>query len=275
MRDERNMSETCTYSGRDDLLVAYLYDDIESDDRVTFNAHLARCGQCSRELDELRGVRTTLSVWTPPEPALSHKPRGTSDEARATSLEPRATGRSWHDVPAWAQVAAAVLVLGVSAAIANVEVRRDNSGWTVRTGWSKPSSILSTAPVLSEASPAAKSAAADAGAPAPWRADLAKLEQQLRSEFHATAPRAVTVAASVSDAELQRRVRTILEESERRQERELALRVAEVMKDVNAQRQADLVKIDRSLGFIQSSTYGEQMKQREVVNYLLKVSQKQ
>ena len=30
MRDERNMSETCTYSGRDDLLVAYLYDDIES-----------------------------------------------------------------------------------------------------------------------------------------------------------------------------------------------------------------------------------------------------
>ena len=61
----------------------------------------------------------------------------------------------------------------------------------------------------------------------------------------------------------------IIEESERRQERELALRVAEVVKDVNAQRQADLVKIDRSLGFIQSSTYGEQMKQRELVNYLL------
>ena len=67
----------------------------------------------------------------------------------------------------------------------------------------------------------------------------------------------------MSDAELRRRVRSILEESERRQERELALRVAEVLKDVNAQRQADLVKIDRSLGFIQSSTYGEPMKQRE------------
>ena len=56
MRDERNMSETCTYSGRDDLLVAYLYDDIESDDRVTFNAHLAlasraatRSSACSRD----------------------------------------------------------------------------------------------------------------------------------------------------------------------------------------------------------------------------------
>jgi hypothetical protein len=70
-------------------------------------------------------------------------------------------------------------------------------------------------------------------------------------------------------------VRTIIQESERRQERELALRVGEIMKDVNAQRQADLVKINSSLGFIQTSTYGEQMKQRELVNYLLKVSQKQ
>jgi hypothetical protein len=104
---------------------------------------------------------------------------------------------------------------------------------------------------------------------------LSALEQRLRSEFRAVPPRAVPATSSISDVELQRRVRSILDESERRQERELALRVAEVMKDVNAQRQADLVKIDRSLGFIQSSTYGEQMKQREVVNYLLKVSQKQ
>ena len=44
-----------------------------------------------------------------------------------------------------------------------------------------------------------------------------------------------------------RRVRALLEESEKRQQRELALRVAEVLRDVNAQRQADLMKIDRSL----------------------------
>jgi hypothetical protein len=113
------------------------------------------------------------------------------------------------------------------------------------------------------------------GSPAPWRADLAALERQLRTEFHAVPARAVPVAGGISDADLQRRVGAVLEEWERRQQRELALRVAEVLKDVNAQRQADLVKIDRSLGFIQSSTYGEQMKQREVVNYLLKVSQKQ
>jgi anti-sigma factor RsiW len=268
------MLETmCSYSGRDDLLIAYLYDDIDSADRVTFRAHLAACGRCSRELAELRSVRTTLSVWTPPEPAFAHEPRATSSESRATSPEPGVPSRSWHDVPAWAQVAAAILVLGVSIGIANIDVRHDNAGWTVRTGWWNTRATLSNESAASQ-SPSATRTAATSASPAPWRADLAALEQQLRTEFRAVPARAVPAAAT-SDAELQRRVRSILDESERRQERELALRVAEVMKDVNAQRQADLVKIDRSLGFIQSSTYGEQMKQREVVNYLLKVSQKQ
>lgn len=257
------MIETiCTYDGRDDLLVAYLYDEIDAADRATFNAHVSGCGRCTRELAALRGVRSTLSAWAPPEPRMI-----TNYEPRATSDEPRATARSWHDVPGWAQVAAALLVLGVSMGIANVEVRRDSAGWTLRTGWSKV--------------PAQNAAALPATpASAPWRADLTALERQLRTELQSMSStvRAVPAAAptnTMTDAELQRRVRAIIGESERRQERELALRVAEVVKDVSAQRQADLVKINSSLGFIQTSTYGEQMKQRELVNYLLKVSQKQ
>ena len=73
-----------------------------------------------------------------------------------------------------------------------------------------------------------------------------------------------------------RRVRALIDESERRQQRELALRVAEVVRDVNAQRQADLVKIDRSLGFIQNSTSASMMKQRELAQLpRCTVSQKQ
>src|SRR4051812_4682005 len=263
------MIETiCTYSGRDDLLIAYLYDDIEPGDRATFSAHLHACGRCTRELAALRGVRTTLSSWAPPEPARALAGYTPPALAPVIPIEVRAARRTWHDVPGWAQVAAAVLVLGVSAAIANIEVRHDAAGWTLRTGWAQPEA-------RSAGSPASATApVADASA-APWRADLTALEQQLRAELRSAPARTVPAAAAMSDAELQRRVRAIIDESERRQERELALRVAEVVKDVNAQRQADLVKIDRSLGFIQSSTYGEQMKQRELVNYLLKVSQKQ
>jgi anti-sigma factor RsiW len=264
----------CTYDNRDDLLVAYLYDEIDAADRGAFSAHLSGCGRCTRELAALRGVRTTLSTWAPPEPrvVMNYEPRTPSGEPGATGDEGRSDDRrgrtrSWHDVPGWAQVVAALLVLGVSAGIANVEVRRDSAGWTLRTGWSKiPAQNAAPAPAAASSTP--------------WRADLAALERQLRTEFQpmSSAARAVPAAAptsTMSDAELQRRVRAIISESERRQESELALRVAEVVKDVNAQRQSDLLKIDRSLGIIQSSNYGEQMKQRELVNYLLKVSQKQ
>ena len=263
------MIETiCTYSGRDDLLIAYLYDDIEPGDRAAFSAHLQACGRCTRELAALRGVRSTLSSWAPPEPARALAGYTPPAFEPVIRIEPPAARRTWHDVPGWAQVAAAVLVLGVSAAIANIEVRHDAAGWTLRTGWARTDA-------RSAASPAPATPPTAAPSPAPWKADLAALEQDLRAELRSAPARAVPAASPVSDAELQRRVRAIIEESERRQERELALRVAEVVKDVNAQRQADLVKIDRSLGFIQSSTYGEQMKQRELVNYLLKVSQKQ
>ena len=269
------MTETmCTYPDRGERLIAYLYDDIEPAERTAFDAHVAACGRCRRELAELRGVRSTLSAWAPPEP------RATSPESRAAGHEPRATshGAWWHDVPAWAQVAAALLVLGVSAGIANLDVHYDHAGLTVRTGWAKSPAAPPATPVVQDVG-LARNSASPAGS-APWRADLAALERQLRTEFHAVPP--TTRAASVtsvtspmSDAELRRRVGSILEASERRQERELALRVAEMLKDVNAQRQADLVKINSSLGFIQSNTYGEAMKQRELINYLVKVSQKQ
>jgi hypothetical protein len=121
---------------------------------------------------------------------------------------------------------------------------------------------------------------------APWRADLAALERQLRSEFRAagqpglglqqtSAQTGFAAVNSARDGEILRRVRALLEESERKQQRELALRVAQVIRDVNAQREADLVKIDRSLGLIQNNTGVEAMKQRELLNYLVRVSQKQ
>jgi hypothetical protein len=70
-------------------------------------------------------------------------------------------------------------------------------------------------------------------------------------------------------------VRALLDESERRQQRELALRVAEVLRDVSTQRQADLVKIDRSLGAVQNNLGVEVMKQRQSLNLLYHASQRQ
>ena len=267
----------CRYDGdRDEILVAYVYDDIGPAERAAFDAHLAACGPCRAELTELRGVRAQLGQWAPPELARVF----THDSAPRA----RALANMWTrlgDVPAWAQVAAALLCVGVAAGLAaglaNLDVRYDRGGLSVRTGWSRSAAAPGGAQDVSAAHTDA----------APWRADLAALERQLRTEFRsaaaspsgatqaAAARSAPTAPAAINDAELLRRVRALVDENDRKQQRELALRVAEVVRDVNAQRQADLVKIDRSLGLIQNNTGVEVMKQRELLNYLVRVSQKQ
>src|SRR5512138_1640235 len=193
------MSETvCTYPDRDGLLVAYLYDDIDFPDRSAFGAHLSSCRTCQEDLTTLGGVRSALTAWAPPEPTFS------SREMRIAGPEPRHP-KWWHEVPVWAQVAAALFVLGVSATIANLDVRYDGSGLSIRTGWSRPQA-------------------------APWRADLTALETDLRTKIDANqaSVRAVQTAAgqqtpSITEAELRRRVQMLLDEREKRIQNEIAL----------------------------------------------------
>jgi hypothetical protein len=103
------------------------------------------------------------------------------------------------------------------------------------------------------------------------QADLVALEQRLRTEFRVTP---ATGAAS-SDGELLRKVRALIEESEKREQRELALRLAQAMTDVAAQRQADLRKIDATLSGVQHDLGVEVLQQRQQVNYLMRVNQRQ
>src|SRR6185436_7448315 len=178
---------TCTYPDREAVLAGYLYDDLETAERVAFDTHVMTCLPCRSELAELRQVRTTLGRWAPPEPA-----RVLAFEPRTPNPEPRTW---WHHVPVWAQVAAAMLVLGVSASIANLDIRYDSRGLNVTTGWSKP------APVM----PAATAASA-----------------------------VVPAGATMSDGEFERRVRALLDESEKNQKRELAMRLVQMQRDFSA-----------------------------------------
>jgi hypothetical protein len=158
----------CGYSGdREEALVAHVYNDGDPVAREAFDSHLAQCVRCRGELDALRGVRAQLGQWAPP-------------EASFAVVSPSRQSW-WREVPAWAQVAAALLFLGVSAGIANLDVRYDANGLSVRTGWSKPAA---PAPVALSA----PSAPGD-GTAAPWRADLAALERQLKNELRATQAR--------------------------------------------------------------------------------------
>src|SRR5439155_200129 len=95
----------------------------------------------------------------------------------------------WRDVPVWAQVAAALLFLGVSAGIANLDVRYDHNGVTVRTGWSRVSTAPPSDSVAQRAgAPGSPGTPGIPGTYVPWRSELAALEQQLRAEMRAVPP---------------------------------------------------------------------------------------
>lgn len=253
-----------------DLLVSYLYDECDETDRARVDAHLAQCGACSRELRAWRAVREDLTTWTPPERALDFR---IVQESRGQGVRPGWLGRHYAS---WGLAAAAVLVLAVAAGLANIEMRYGADGVIVRTGWG-PS-------VPSSAQRAAGQVLRQDSGQAPWRADLAALERQLRREFvgaggaadaRPAGPGALPADAARSDAELLRRMRALVEDSERRQQRELALRVAELVRDMDTQRRADLLRIQQGFGQLEGLTGAEVARQRQMLNYLVRVSQQQ
>ncbi len=247
--------------GDKDALVSYLYEEVDPIERQRVAEHLAGCQACRTELEELTSVRQALAGWTPPARALAFRlvQAGEAEEV---------TRRSWWHVPAWAQVAAAVLVMGVAAAVAHVEVRFGSGGVTIRTGWQQA------------AAPAQPAAAADPVRGAqPWAADLAALERRLHAQGEAG--RVVTAgqpaaeagrAAPVTQDQVRAIVRAALADSEQRQQRELALRVAQVQRDFEGQRRADLVRIEESFGQLGGWTGAEVSRQRDMLNYLLRVN---
>lgn len=235
-----------------ETLVAYLYDELDAGQGAAVARHLENCAACAADYAALGGVRRVLGEWTPPAPPLRFT---VAPQTPATVRGPAAS--RWQGVPAWAQLVAATLALAVGAAVANVQVRHDADGWTVSTGWIAP------------ATPAATPAEAVAE---DWRPALAALEQSLRQELAtgAEAPRAATVAATAADPQAVSRMRSLIQESERRQQQELALRLAQFSRDLDLQRRADLVRIDQGIGQLEGRTGAEVARQREMLNYIVR-----
>lgn len=261
MKHERG----CTYLRREEALVAHLYD--EGDDpvgRVAFESHLATCRVCRDELDGLRLVRSELTAWAPPEPQPdlpAHADASAIIHRLASASTPARTGLT--GLPWWLQTAAAVLCVGVGLGAANLRVHSGQNGLTVRTGWLQfDDGITQPAPDA-----AAAETAATADSPA-WRHALVALEQDLRAEIKQASLAPPSPGPTGDRDAVSRQVRGLVAESERRQQRELALRIADLTNDLHAQRIADLSKIDRSLGLIQNSTGIEVLRQREMINSL-------
>jgi anti-sigma factor RsiW len=248
-------------------LVSYLYDDLPDAERAVFERHLRDCDDCRVELNALRGVRADLISWSPPQPDFGFR---VVREPKVLPMRPAGSWRAWW-TPAAGLAAAAVLVLAAATAIARVEVRSGPDGITVRTGWSPASTDRS----VGEA--AARTARGDMLLPASTvsagvTADASMIEaldRRLRALEAMTANTAPVRNASRTDSDVLRRMRELLAQSETKQQGELALRIAQVLRDVDAQRVEDLKRIQQGLRGIEASVTAEAAGHRELTNYIL------
>jgi hypothetical protein len=243
-------------------LVGYIYDECEASERAAIDAHVAICAACAAELAALQSTRTSLVSWAPPESSLGfqivRQPQPVFESGTTATVPPKQEtpeSRPWYGrpVPAWAQAVAAMLIFAAGLSLGVVR------------GIMPAAATPGTAPM------AASQVAATA-------TDLQALERRLRAEIARMPPTSVGVRAeapvtSASEEQLLARVRTLIEESERRQQRELALRTAQVMRDVDSQRQVDLAQIQNSFGQIEGLTGAEVREQRQMLNYLIRASE--
>ena len=258
-------------------LISYLYEEGGDESRTAVEEHLLTCAACREEVADLRTVRADLGRWEPP----------AADFTVRLVRDPAPPPRAWWRAPVWATSAlAAGLVLAIGAAAANLEIQVGNGALIVRTGWSKPAPARAA-----EAAPTAVSQpAATRGRPplvsagmseADVRKALDALELKLRGDFSrmsqpsAGGVRSISTASDVDRGAILSQVRSLVDESERRQQRELALRLGQVVQDFDRPRQTDLVRIEQGFGQIESLTGQEAARQREITNYLVRASQRQ
>ncbi len=230
------------------LLVAFLYDECETVERQRVEAHLEVCAACRAEVEALTGLRGRLAGWAAPEPA---------PDFRVVPAAAAVTRRVWPAARGWALAAAAMFLLAIGVGVANVEIRYGPDGLVVRTRGVAADGVDAVA-------------SAD---DMPWRTDLAALESALREEMVGATPRGPgAVSDGTGESEVLARVHRLIEESERRQQRDLALRFAQLMGESEAQRQADLLRIEQQIGQLEGLSEAEVVQHNEIMDYLVRVA---
>ena len=133
-------------------------------------------------------------------------------------------------------------------ALAGAEVRRDQTGWSLRLG--RPGAALEAR--LDEQEPR-------------HRRELEALRARLDRPAEAAAPAEPGTAA----------VRLLVEESERRQEERLAQALAELSERTEAQRRYDLAQIGAGMSYLEGKASLHAARTTELVGQVLMASQDQ
>jgi anti-sigma factor RsiW len=264
--EDHNPLNRGIYCGDPGALVSYLYNDGSPEELAAIAAHVQTCAACTTELASLGDTRELLSTWSPPQTELGLT-LSASDALPVTAALHATAGPTavvaadlpwWRQsTPVWMQAVAATMVFAAGMAIGT-----SSRGAAPAAS---PSAASAALPTSAEAT-AAKGETIS-------RSELVALEERLRAELArlspATPARSTQTAARTDDEALMKRIRSLMSESEERQRTELALRTAQVMRDMEIQRKVDMATVQQDLGKIQGITGAELKRQGELQNILI------
>lgn len=246
---------------RKEHLIGFLYGELDLSEMQAFRQHLLTCAECRDELADLRSTRGRIAAWTPPDPALDFQivrgPAAAPPQQRPI--------RAFAISPAWGLAAAAVLVMAMGAAIANLDVRVGRDGLVIRTGWNRSADV-----------PAA--GARDGGVePVDWKQQAQQLDERLRGiEQSLARDRTGTVqsasASAMTEEQMLQRVRDMLAQSETKQQRMLAARLTQITREYDAQRRIDLAAIDQGMARLQNTSGAEVRQYRDLIQRMYRAT---
>lgn len=223
-----------------DALLDYLYEEGDPDERLKIATHLQACAACSVAVLEFQDVRGMLSDWAPPATQLGFRVVQDSQPA------PRVTFNSMNRMP-WLQAAAAVLLFVSGMAVSQLDVDYQDGELRVRTQPAAPAMPAGNIRNIVLPAQGAGSGAA---------ANVAPIDVDAIDRGRPEPPTSADVER------LLQRVRTMIDQSEQRQQHALALRLSQVAREVDTQHQADLLRIQQDFGQQQEAT----------MNYLVRTS---
>ena len=240
-----DLGNTASLCGDAAALVGYLYDECDAVERLRMERHLETCDACAVELAELGSARQHLSAWTPPAAALGFRIAA----ERPAPVAPVRLAWWRQPLPAWGQAVAAMALFGLGLAAGSRSTDVSTPAATEK--------VSATVP-------------ADA---------LAQLEARMKQEIAAlrpapAAPAAVRASSDAGDEAILRQVRQLIRESEGRQEEAFTVRAAQLARDAEIQRRVDQAQMQQTVMQMQGSTSEEVRRQREMLNYLVNVSQR-
>jgi anti-sigma factor RsiW len=245
---------------RKEHLIGFLYGELERSDAREFQHHLLTCAECRADVADLRATRGQIAAWTPPEPQLDFQ------IIRVPAAARPGTPRLFAVSPAWGLAAAAVVVMAIGAAIANLEVRLGRDGLVVRTGWNRDAAV------------AADARAGDGAVQTvDWKHQAQQLDQRLRDIEQSLArdrsgPIQSASASAMSEEQMLQRVRDMLAQSETKQQRTLAARLTQITREYDAQRRIDLAAIDQGMARLQNTSGAEVKQYRDLVQRMYRAT---